>query len=50
MFSERIIENKQKVKLDYQFFKRYNKKYPERGGYKKMTALLQRMVPVRKMY
>lgn len=35
MFSERIIENKQNVKPDYQFFKRYNKKYPERGGYKK---------------
>lgn len=33
MFSERIIENKQNVKPDYQFFKRYNKKYPERGGY-----------------
>lgn len=35
MFSERIIKNKQNVKPDYQFFKRYNKKYPERGGYKK---------------
>ena len=35
MFSERIIENKQKVKPDYQFFKTYNAKNPGRGGYKK---------------
>lgn len=35
MFSERIIENKQNVKPDYQFFKKYNVKNPEWGGYKK---------------
>lgn len=35
MFSERIIENKENIKPDYQFFKKYNIKQPERGGYKK---------------
>lgn len=35
MFSERIIENKQNIKPDYQFFKKYNVKNPEWGGYKK---------------
>ena len=35
MFSERIIENKQNVKPDYQFFKNYKPKNPEWGGYKK---------------
>lgn len=35
MFSERIIENKQNVKPDYQFFKNYKAKNLEWGGYKK---------------
>lgn len=35
MFNERIIENKQNVKPDYQFFKKYNVKNPEWSGYKK---------------
>ena len=35
MFFERIIENKQNVKPDYQFFKNYKAKNLEWGGYKK---------------
>lgn len=35
MFCERVIENKQNIKPDYQFFKKYNVKNPEWGGYKK---------------
>ena len=35
MFSERIIENKQNVKPDYQFFKNFKAKNPEWSGYKK---------------
>lgn len=35
MFSERIIVNKRNLKPDYQFFKNYNAKNPDRGGYKK---------------
>ncbi len=35
MFSERIIENKQNIKPDYQFFKNFKAKNTEWGGYKK---------------
>lgn len=33
MFSERKIIDKENCKPPYQFFKRYNRKFPERGGY-----------------